>query len=334
MADSSIRLLLVLKQIPREPGFISSQQLLERLADLGHKVSLRTVQRDLQSLSQHFPLIQTDPTGPGREGQGWAFAKYSTNISFPVLGGPTALAVVMAVEYLETLLPRNVLEYLKPYHEEARQLLAEIDHGKLHSWMNKVRVVPQQILLAPQIDKQALAGIYQALLEDKQIKAAYRGKPDRIIHPYGLIQQGGILYLICRFYEFDDIRITALQRYSKVEVLEENTRPFPDFKIDEYLNQGAMKWLPEKQQKMDMVLRVSPWLAMFLEESPLTANQKIQQSSTHEQPIIVKAILQDSIQLRRWLLGHSNDLEILEPIALREWIKEIVAEQFAKYKEN
>ncbi|MFB1011409.1 MAG: WYL domain-containing protein, partial [Thiopseudomonas sp.] len=97
-----------------------------------------------------------------------------------------------------------------------------------------------------------------ALLEDKQIKAAYRGKPDRIIHPYGLIQQGGILYLICRFYEFDDIRITALQRYNKVEVLEENTRPFPDFKIDEYLNQGAMKWLPEKQQKMDMGRILNP----------------------------------------------------------------------------
>lgn len=334
MADSSIRLLLVLKQIPREPGFISSQQLLERLSDLGHKVSLRTIQRDLQSLSQHFPLIQTEPTGPGREGQGWAFAKYSKNISFPVLGGPTALAVVMAVEYLETLLPRNVLEYLKPYHEEARQLLAEIDHGKLHRWTNKVRVVPQQLLLAPQIDNQSLAGIYQALLEDKQIKATYRGKPDRIIHPYGLVQQGGTLYLICRFYEFDDIRITALQRYSKVELLEESIRPFPGFKIDDYLNQGVMKWLPEEQQKVNIMLQVSPWLAMFLEENPLTPSQKIEQPGTHEQPSIVKATLQDSTQLRRWLLGHSNDLEILEPRELREWITEIITEQFAKYKES
>lgn len=50
MADSSLRLLLLLQQIPREPRSISSQQLHDRLADAGYTVSLRTVQRDLVSL--------------------------------------------------------------------------------------------------------------------------------------------------------------------------------------------------------------------------------------------------------------------------------------------
>ncbi|NLD14058.1 MAG: WYL domain-containing protein [Gammaproteobacteria bacterium] len=332
MADSSIRLLLILKHIPREPSFINSHQLLDILKDCGHAVSLRTIQRDLQSLSQYFPLIQTAPTGPGKEGLGWAFAKDSKNVSFPVLGGPAALAVVMAIEYLETLLPVNVLGYLKPYREEALQLLAEIDHGKLHSWTNKVRVAPQQLQLAPQIDSQSLQGIYLALLENKQIRATYKGKPDRIIHPYGLAQQGDSLYLICRFFEFDDIRVTALQRYSKVEVLDKEVRSFPDFKIDDYLNQGIMQWLPAEQKIIKMVLRVNQWLSQFLEERPLTEQQKIEPDGGESPFAVVEATLQDSTLLRRWLLSHSNDLEILQPAELRTWMAEIVGEQFKKYK--
>lgn len=332
MADSSIRMLLVLKHIPREPGFVSSQQLLDILNNFGHSVSLRTIQRDLQSLSQHFPLIQTTPTGPGKEGSGWAFAENSKKISFPMLGGPAALAIVMAIEFLETLLPLNVLEYLKPYREEALKILTEIDNGKLHSWTNKIRVVPQQLQLAPQVDAQALRGIYRALLENKQIRATYKGKEDRIIHPYGLVQQGGALYLICRFFEFDDIRITALQRYNEVEVLEQDVRVFPEFKIDDYLNKGVMQWLPEKLAEIKMVLRINQWLSQFAKESPLALQQNIQPDTTDPQYSLLEVTLQDSTLLRRWLLSHSNDLEILEPAELRSWMAEIIAEQSQRYK--
>lgn len=74
---------------------------------------------------------------------------------------------------------------------------------------------------------------------------------------YGLVQQGHTLYLLCRLYQFDDIRITALQRYADVEVLDEAVRPFPEFNIDDYLGDGAMYWpLPERQQ-IALKLRVS-----------------------------------------------------------------------------
>ena len=52
MADASLRLLLLLQHIPREPRYISSQQLYERLEHAGYPVSLRTVQRDLDEIIQ------------------------------------------------------------------------------------------------------------------------------------------------------------------------------------------------------------------------------------------------------------------------------------------
>lgn len=45
--DTLLRLIALLRLIPRAPGRISTTTLLEKLKDDGFSVSLRTVQRDL-----------------------------------------------------------------------------------------------------------------------------------------------------------------------------------------------------------------------------------------------------------------------------------------------
>lgn len=264
MADSSLRLLLLLQQIPREPRSISSQQLHKRLEDAGYPVSLRTVQRDLVSLSSHFPLIQNTPTGRGKTGVAWAFSKGSPHLAFPGMDAVTALTVSMAMAHLQSLLPRQVLQYLEPWQFEAETQLGQHNSSKYHDWINKVRVVPQHFLQAPQVDAEAVALIYEALLENRKFSATYKGKPERIIHPYGLVQQGHTLYLVCRFYNFDDVRITALHRYQAVELLDEPVRAFPEFNIDDYLDSGAMQWVLPDRQRIALKLLVSPWLGAIV----------------------------------------------------------------------
>ena len=265
MADSSLRLLLLLQQIPREPRSVSSQELHERLEDAGYPVSLRTVQRDLVTLSSHFPLVQSTPTGRGKTGVAWAFTKGSPHLAFPGMDAVTALTVSMAMAHLQSLLPRQVLQYLEPWQLEAEAQLRQHNSNKYHDWMNKVRIVPQHFLQAPQVDAEAVGLIYEAVLENRKFSATYKGKPERIIHPYGLVQQGHTLYLICRFYEFDDVRITALHRYQEVELLDESVRPFPNFNIDDYLDSGAMQWVLPDRQRIELKLLVNPRLAVHLE---------------------------------------------------------------------
>lgn len=67
MADASLRLLLLLQHIPREPRYISSQQLYERLEHAGYPVSLRTVQRDLASLVEPIAQIIEQARGQVRQ---------------------------------------------------------------------------------------------------------------------------------------------------------------------------------------------------------------------------------------------------------------------------
>ncbi|WP_022967655.1 helix-turn-helix transcriptional regulator [Denitrificimonas caeni] len=331
MADSSLRLLLLLQQIPREPRSISSQQLHERLEDAGYPVSLRTVQRDLVSLSSHFPLVQSAPAGRGKTGVAWAFSKGSPHLAFPGMDAVTALTVTMAMEHLQSLLPRQVLQYLEPWQFEAEAQLRQHNSSKYHDWMSKVRVVPQHFLQAPQVDAEAVGLIYEAVLENQKFSATYKGKPERIIHPYGLVQQGHTLYLICRFFEFDDVRITALHRYQEVELLDESVRSFPEFDIDDYLDSGAMQWVLPERQRIALKLLVSPWLAAHLEETPLADKQILTTDPQHAERYVLEAQVLDGMQLRRWLLSQGTGLQVLEPEPLREWMREIVRKQAQGY---
>ena len=331
MADSSLRLLLLLQQIPREPRYISSQQLYERLDDAGYTVSLRTVQRDLVKLSSHFPLVQSDATGRGKTGVAWAFSKDSQHMAFPGMDAVTALTVSMASEHLKPLLPRQVLQYLQPWQQEAEEQLHKLNSSKFQGWMDKVRIAPQHFLQAPHVDAEAVALIYEALLENRQFMATYKDKAERIIHPYGLVQQGHTLYLLCRFYQFDDVRITALHRYQSVELLDEPVRPFPEFNIDDYLDGGAMQWLLAEPQRLKLKLRIIAWLARHLEETPLADQQSVTIDPHNPECYLLEADVSDGMQLRRWLLSQGAGLQVLEPAPLRKWMTGIVREQAQNY---
>jgi len=332
MNESALRLLLLLKHIPREPIFISSKALLERMQDEGYSVSLRTIQRDLSSLSLHFPLIQNAPQGRGKTGVGWAFSRDAQHTSFPLMGHATALTLCMAMQHLKHLLPAQVLEHLEPFRMEAVNSLSR--HRGLHyrDWFEKVRVVPQALLQQPAINDETIELLYQALLENRQCRATYKGVPDRVIHPYGLVQQGHTIYLICRFYDYEDIRLTALHRYSEIQILEDPVHPYPEFSIDDYLDEGAMSWPTASRELLDLELELDQCLAEYVAEVPLSDDQKITGSGRDSKSCTLTAKVLDSQQLRYWLLSQGAQLEIIKPQELRQWMLELVQVQLKKYE--
>lgn len=309
MSDSSLRLLIMLQQIPREPLCITTHELQSKLEAAGYPIGLRTIQRDLNTLSVNFPLIQIDT---GNRNTGWAFAKNGRHTAFLGMDSVTALTVNMALEHLKNLVPAQVLDYLKPWQQEAEDKLSEQYKG----WIKKVRVVNPQLLLPPNYDEKTLALVYQALLDGRQFKAEYNGKADMVVHPYGLIQKGQTLYLICRFFDFGDPRITALHRFNSAELLSEKVRQFKEFDIDNYIQEGSMQWIVSPGE-IELKLEVEPYVANFLQETPISKQQKVitQQDST-----IIVAKTADSMELRRWLLSQGSAIKLLEPEHLKHWL--------------
>jgi predicted DNA-binding transcriptional regulator YafY len=335
MADSGLRLILILQKIPRFPRKITTQELADYLTAEGYDVAIRTIQRDLSILSGKFNIIQTPAEGRGKNGVGWAFAEMAVSSGIPSMDPQAALTVLMGIDHLNQLLPLHVQQHLHPLREEAGRILAAFDRKPYTQWLDKVRMIPGHVLLPPEINPEALEVIYQALLENRRFQASYKGKPNQTISPYGLVHRDGTFYLLCKFSDFPDIRIAALHRFGNAQLLTAKVKPDPDFNIDDYLKSGQMDWHWGKTGKNPIYLNllVSEPLAGHLQESPLSHDQTLSASDTEGWQQL-SATVQDSHQLRYWLASQGDNLQVIAPKKMRNWFAAAARHLYQFYPEE
>src|SRR5690349_15240491 len=109
----------MLRRIPRAPRKITATQLESILESEGHRVSKRTIERDLLAMQAPFMIVCDDRSRPF----GWSWAKDAPILDLPGLSPAEALAFEMAHRYLEPLLPSSVLAALKPHFDSAAKVL-------------------------------------------------------------------------------------------------------------------------------------------------------------------------------------------------------------------
>lgn len=80
MISQALRLLETLRAIPRE-GKVSTTDLARKLEDAGFPINTRSVQRDLERLSQIYPLVSDTRSKPF----GWQWAPGARAIVLPCL---------------------------------------------------------------------------------------------------------------------------------------------------------------------------------------------------------------------------------------------------------
>ena len=120
--DTLLRQWQTLRSIPRAPFKITAREIMTRLAAEGFDVTKRTVERDLMSLSDVFPLLSDDREKPF----GWSWDKQSVPLDVPSLGNSEALAFKLIEQYLRGLLPNAVLAQIAPYFRMAEQRLSAL----------------------------------------------------------------------------------------------------------------------------------------------------------------------------------------------------------------
>ena len=320
-----MRMLTVSRSDTKHDGrWDKASEIATKLNDLGYDVSVRTVQRDLLELSSIFP-IELNNKNP--RDYGWRWMK-GANLSVPGLSVSEALAMRMVEMHLKQLLPDAMLQGLHGIFNMAENKLDEVEkNNSNHSkeWLNKVRVVPPaQPLLPPVINQEIQADIYQALLENKQIKASYQpaftDQPKEYeLHPLGMIMRGAVSYLVASAYEYMDVRLYALHRFNTVEILDEGVKKPKGFNLDKAIA-GGLADFANQGEPIKLDIRCNEWVACYLTETPLSVDQKIVQDK--EDWVRITATVNDTWQLRWWLMGQGAGIKVCSPEGLKEEIKE------------
>lgn len=318
----------MLRAIPRHPRRVDALTLHARLGDLGMVVSLRTVQRDLNTLSTTFPL-DFDASKP----QGWCWRAGTGQLEIPSMDAHAALTFNLVEQYMQNLLPRSTLSHMAPWFDAA-QGVASSQASTVTKWRDKLRVVPHTLNKMPApINPDIQATIYDGLLNERQLEVTYRaittGKEAKTypVHPLGLVIMEQVVYLVCTVKDYQDARFLAAHRIESARLLEQDAIRPADFNIDEFI--GRELGIRLGSAPLTLVLRIRGVLAKYLAETPVAADQSMTPIDAEWTRVQVK--VQDTLQLRTWLRSLGPDAVVEEPEPLREQLKREWAELQSLY---
>jgi predicted DNA-binding transcriptional regulator YafY len=315
--DTQLRQWAMLRHIPQHPRQVSARELTEKLRSEGFEVSKRTVERDLISSSAIFPLVSNERSIP----YGWSWSKDAEAFALPTMSPLQALTLELAHEHLANLLPASLLDTLTPYFKCAEGVLSSGDGvKKLASWRKKVAIVSAgQPLIPPNYSEEIIEAVHSALLTDQQLEISYTPREHSEIktypaHPLGIVQRGAVTYLIATLYDYTDILLFAVHRIKAAKVLDQPSNTPEGFDLKHYISQGALGF--EENGLINLVVRFTVSAAEHLWETPLSLDQQIVPDKSGW--VRLQATVPDTAQLRWWLKGFGNEVEVLEPFAIRE----------------
>ena len=315
--DTQLRQWAMLRHIPQHPRQITARDLNERLESEGFVVTKRTVERDLLSLSEIFPLLSNERSRP----YGWSWNKNAEAFALPSMSPLQALTLELAHDHLANLLPANLLATLTPYFKCAEGVLSSGDGvKKLASWRKKVAIVPpNQPLIPPNYPEEIIEAVHSALLSEQQLEISYTSREQGEtktypVHPLGIVQRGAVTYLVATLYDYTDIRLLAVHRIHSAQVLDQPVKTPKKFNLAKYIRLGAFGF--DESGEIKLVVRFTTPAVEHLRETPLSLDQQIEP----DQPdwVRLRATVPDTAQLRWWLMGFGDQVEILEPVSLRD----------------
>jgi len=331
MSESSLRQIQLLQLIPRYPTKISTSQIRDQLTDLGYAVSLRMIQRDLESLESIMPIVCDDRERPF----GWSWHQSAFGLQ-PSMDPIEALTFSLAEQYLEPLMPSKSFKRIRVFFDRANSILKKVKRNEISRWRDRVRVEHQwQRLEAPHINEAVESEIYDALLKGRQLSVSYRNRgakkaKDRIVNPLGLVLRGQIHYLICSMDEDrDNPRFLPLHRFIKAEWNGHEAYEPEGFSVDKYIKENNLGYLYSNKLLLMEAIFERP-AGFHLTESSLSKDQEVKILDNGK--IYIKATVSDTAQLRWWLLGFGAQVEVISPKKLREEIIQNAKDMIKVYR--
>ena len=322
----------------------------------GNDQGLRNIQNRLKKLQNDEHLSSLiDVTDEGRRklyrGSG-RYRRLSQEMTIE-----QACALLMADKHLSAIAPNRLLNSQEHYQDLIDQASAVVRKTQTHrivnnqdiaSFMNRVTVMQRgQRLESAVLNDHTLACIAECIVKRRCIKLSYKGK-DREMHPFGLVFRQPKVYLLAldtdRLKETGPARARPRQflcnRIENASVSSKAHEVPEDFDIEAYVNDGRLDLMAfgnaePGSKRFTLKLRVnskgSNNLIRDLEEYPLSSRQSLEkQSGTAVYQLTAPGML-PTHTLVDWIMGRLDNVEVIEPPALRKHVSDKVRAMYEMY---
>ncbi len=305
----------LMRRIPRGRK-ITSAELHQQLSDAGIERDMRTIQRQLEMLSQHFDIERDERSRP----YGYRWLEHARGLAVMHLTPQESLLLRLAEEHLRNLLPARLMSSMEGFFGQARRNLGEASGATMErEWTDKVRVVStSQPLLPPTLANGVFETVSEALYNNRWLQLDYRnagGKRSKIdVMPLGLVQQGQRLYLVCRYRGYDNERNLALHRILAAEMSSLTFERPADFDLKRYDDDGRFGL--GDGERIRLSFRVHRDAGLHLLETPLSTDQVLEEREDGQ--LDVSATVVDSAMLDWWLRGFGDAVSEVCKVAISQ----------------
>lgn len=256
---------------------MGTRELQEILEREGIEISLRTIQRDLNQISQRFP-IESNGTVP----QGWRWRSDAPIQSLPHMTSSQAVTFMMVEEHLRHLcFPPSLLEEMMPWFDLVKRSLSTkqcqtMDQPCAHCSSDTSRSFRQ--LWINMHSRQFMRDCYKT----SKLNVSIVPEPIREkIKPISsillaLVQKGAVIYLICTRNDKTEVQTFALHRFKAATVLDSRALHPINFDIDHYIDSGALGFrvdYSKPTEQIQLKLTMTENTAKSFYESQLSKDQ-------------------------------------------------------------
>lgn len=303
--DRVSRLLKMFFIIQAYPG-LTAAQLSERCG-----VSQRQCFRDLRTLQDAGVPLYND--------RGYRLIEGSVlkEVTFTL---EEALALVYGLKLIEQ--QKELIRTPDKLKEKLLYLLPKSLSNQIESIDQRV-----EIAVAPAVDYTGKQKIFREL--NKSIKTNsllqmeyYSFSRDeltsRTVAPYQLVFKDGFWYLVAFCDLRQEVRLFRVDRINQLTVSKQKFSPPSDFDFKKYM--GAA-WQMERGQEFTFKLRFFGESVRFVKETIFHSSQKIMEEPDGSLIFTARASGQRSVI--RWILSFGDEVEVLEPVELRNIVGEI-----------
>jgi len=270
--ETTVLALELLRRIPRGRK-ITARELHEQLLHAGIARDLRTIQRNLEMLCDHFDIECDNRSRP----YGYRWLENSNCVSLPMLTPQESLLLAMAEAHLKPILPNRLIKSMTGLFTQAQRTLHDNGPGRLEAeWPDKVRIVAtSQPLLPPPIADGVFESVSEALYLNRLLRITYRNasgkESENTVMPLGLAQQGPRLYLVCRFEGYNNERSLALNRILSTSVSTFTFERPAEFNLKKYDDDGRFGF--GEGHQIFLTFEIDRTAGFHLIESPLSLDQ-------------------------------------------------------------
>lgn len=295
--ETALLAIELLRRVPRNHK-VTASELHKQLREAGIERDLRTIQRQLEMLSEHFHLIRDDRSKP----YGYQWPKHASGLSIPNLSLQESLLLRLAEQHLRNLLPVHLMKSMEGFFAQARQNLGPQGPESLErEWPGKVRVVAtSQPLLPPKIDPGVFEVVCEALYRNLWLHLYYKnasgGEATINVMPLGLAQQGPRLYLVCRYDGYDNERLLVIHRIQKAKASTLTFKRPKNFDLKRFDDEGRFGF--GDGNKIRLTFRIKKSVGWHLLESRLSEDQQVKETGDEYE---ISATVVDSEMLEWWL---------------------------------